>query len=379
MPAPAHVGLNALFLEPGRSAGPETYLRGLVPALAERLPDTRFTVVTTRKGASALRADGWTAFATLLAMPTDEGERLGRLGSEQLRLPWRARRRGWDLLHSLASVAPGRTPGVASVVTLHDVTFFRMRTFGRLTTFAMRRTVAPAARRAHALISGSAAARDDACEELGLDPGRFVVVPHGAGRPPAVRPLAADEVRARHRLGPGTRVVLCVASLRPHKNQALLIRALRHLPADVTLVLAGHPEAYALEVEALARAEGVEERVRLTGYVSDAELEGLWSLAACAALPTLAEGFGLPVLEALQRGVPVACSDIPVLREVGGGLPHAFDPHRPEAAARAIERALEDDHVASLGPAHAARYTWAAAADGTAVAYEKALSIAAAR
>src|SRR4051812_12148293 len=91
-----HVGLNALFLEPGRSAGTETYLRGLVPALSRTRPAGRLTVVTTRKGAAALRADGWTAFAAIVQMPADEGERLRRLTAEQLRFPVLGRRRGWD-------------------------------------------------------------------------------------------------------------------------------------------------------------------------------------------------------------------------------------------------------------------------------------------
>ncbi len=71
---------------------------------------------------------------------------------------------------------------------------------------------------------------------------------------------------------------------------------------------------------------GVADRLRLTGYLDDATLEGLWRFAACFAFPTRGEGFGLPVLEAMQRGVPVACSDIPVLREVGAG---AAAPLRP--------------------------------------------------
>src|SRR5215208_3717106 len=105
VPSPVrHVALNALFLAPGESGGPETYLRGIVPALAEESPETRFTLFTTRKGARALHEDGWSEFVKLVALPADEGERGRRLLAEQLLLPEAARRRGADVMHSLASI-----------------------------------------------------------------------------------------------------------------------------------------------------------------------------------------------------------------------------------------------------------------------------------
>jgi glycosyltransferase involved in cell wall biosynthesis len=82
------------------------------------------------------------------------------------------------------------------------------------------------------------------------------------------------------------------------------------------------------------------------------------------------------VVEAMHRAVPVACSDIRVLREVGGDVPHYFDPHEPAAAARAIRAAMEDREGAALGPAQAARFTWREAARKTAAVYERALSAA---
>jgi glycosyltransferase involved in cell wall biosynthesis len=371
--SPGHIGLNALFLEPGRSAGPETYLRGLVPALAREHPRTRFTVVTTRKGADALVGDGWTDFCTVLRLPADEGERLARMRAEQLALPWLGARRGWDVLHSLASVAPVRTR-TAHAITLHDVNFFHHRTFGLATTLGMRAIVASAARHADALVTAASAARDDIVATLGIAPERIAIVPHGAGRPPDTVPLDAGEIRRRRGLPEAARVVLCVAAIRPHKNQAVLVRALAALPEDVVLVLSGHPEPYVDELEALARELGVAGRLRVTGYVDDAELEGLWRLAACAAFPTLGEGFGLPVIEAQRRGVPVACSDIPVLREVGGPHPAYFAPTDPAAAAAAIATALAAPHHDPGALAWAGRFTWEAAARGTFAAYERALA-----
>jgi glycosyltransferase involved in cell wall biosynthesis len=366
------VALNAMFLAPGDSGGPETYLRELVPALASEYPALRITVMTTGSGSRALAADGFGEVAELHALPAEEYQRLRRQVAEQLLVQVHARRAGADLLHNLASTGPIRTPGLRSVVTVHDVIFMRIPTFGRLTTWGMSQVVARAARHADSLIAISAASRDEICATLAIDPRRFTVVPHGVGAVPRAQPVPEAPLRERLSLGDG-RVVLCVAAVRPHKNQELLIRALPQLPADVLLVLAGRHERYAERLREVAAQLGVEGRVRLTGYLSDAELERLWSMAACAAFPTRAEGFGLPVLEAMARGVPVACSDIPVLREVGDDVPRYFDPADPASAAAALVDVLRDPGRAQRGLERANRFSWAEAARGTMHAYERAL------
>jgi glycosyltransferase involved in cell wall biosynthesis len=372
MAPPTHVLLNALYLSPGVSGGPETYLRGLAPALAAGFPEIELTVATTPSGAAALRADGWEEFARLLALPCEDGQRIRRQWAEQVLLPRAARASGAQIVHSLASLAPVHA-GARAVVTLHDVTFLLRPTFGRLTTWGMGLLVKTAARRADALIAVTAAARDEICSVLNLDPARFTVVHHGHALAPATRASAADVVRARYELE-NVRVVLCVAAKRPHKNQELLIRAAPSLDPDTAIVLAGHAEPYEAELRALARELGVFSRIRFVGYVPDADLEGLWGIASCAAFPTLGEGFGIPVIEALAHGVPVAASDLPVLREVGGDLPHYFDPHDPADAAQAIQAALGDTDASRLGPAHAARFTWSAAAQATQAVYERVLA-----
>jgi glycosyltransferase involved in cell wall biosynthesis len=369
---PHHVGFGALFLDPGVSGGPETYLRGLVPAIASEFPALRLTVFTTRRGAAALRADGWTDFARVVALQFDEGQRARRLRAEQLGVVVAARRRGVDVLHSLASTGPALTPGLRSVVTLHDVTFLRLRTFGRLTTLAMTATVAAAARTADVLVSGSEAARDDVCAAFRLDPARFVVVPHGPGRSPAAAPSEPASLRARLGLD-GRRLVLCVGAVRPHKNQRQLVEALPALPQDVAVVLAGVHELDADSLGPLAESLGVGDRLVMPGYLPDADLEGLWDIAACVAFPTRAEGFGLPVLEAMRRGVPVACSDLPVLREVGGDVAHYFPLDDPRTTASAIVAAMEDRGAAARGQQRAERFSWEDAARGTYAAYERAL------
>ena len=366
-----HVVLNALFLDPAASGGPETYLRGLAGALAEQHPETRFTVVTTGSGARTLRADGWEPRFRVRALPCEDGQRLRRQAAEQLALPALAAALRADVLHSLASVAPIRAPGTCHVITVHDVTFFRRQTFGAVTTWGMRQVVGRAARHADGLITASRVARDEICDELGLDPLAFTIVPHGADHASTPAPAPEADVRKRYDLD-GRRVVLCVATKRPHKNQEVLVRALPQLPDEVALVLAGHPEPYDAQLRALAHELGVTDRVRFADYVPAPDLEALWRIAGCGAFPTLAEGFGIPVVEAMARGVGVAVSDIPVLREVGGDVPRYFDPHDPTSAAQAIRATLDDPQAGARGPARAARFTWAAAARDTWSAYQKA-------
>lgn len=368
------MALNALFLDPSASGGPETYLRGLVPALASEFPDVRFTLFTTRAGAAALRADGWEAIVDLRALPCDEGQRGRRTLAEQVLLPAHARRGRFDVLHSLATVAPIRAL-VPHVITLHDLTFMRMTTFGALTTFGMRQVVSRAAAHADAIVTGSAFSRGEIGSMLGIDAAMIDVVHHGAGRPATVRPTDAAELDARYAIA-GAPLVLCVASKRPHKNQELLVRALRDpaFPDDAILVLAGHPEPYDATLRALAGELGVTERVRFVDYVPDADLEGLWGMASVAAFPTRAEGFGLPLVEALARGLPVVCSDIPVLREVGGAHVRLFDPDDPAAAAAAIAAAIARPPDPRAGRDWAAGFSWQRSARQTFAAYERAVA-----
>ncbi len=198
MTAVRKVLLNALYLDPGVSGGPETYLRGLAPALAREYPELSLTIATTRSGAAALREDGWESFARILAFPCEDGQRIRRQLCEQVALPVVVRRLRPDIVHSLASLAP-LAPGAPAVVTLHDVTFLITPTFGRVTTAGMELLVRSAASRAARLISGSAAARDEVCAVLGTDPARFDVVHHG------YEPFHGDDVTPERAVAGATR------------------------------------------------------------------------------------------------------------------------------------------------------------------------------
>jgi glycosyltransferase involved in cell wall biosynthesis len=235
--------------------------------------------------------------------------------------------------------------------------------------------VSLAARRAHRIIAVSAAGREEIVAGLGVDRERIDVVPNGV-RPPSASP-SADGSRERHRLGQ-RRIVLSVATDLPHKNLPALIEALALVAPEKRpiLVLAGHgTDDGALQARAFAA--GVAEDVRLLGGLSIDELDSLYALADCLVLPTLHEGFGLPVLEAMARSVPVLCSEIPALREVAGDAALYFDPHMPAQIAANIVEVLTNSRVAARlceqGRVQAAKFSWAAAAEGTLESYRRAL------
>ena len=289
-----------------------------------------------------------------------------------------ARRARVELVHAPANFAPPWGP-FRRVVTIHDLQYRALpellSPLSRAGTAVMLRL---AARGADRVIVESHAAAQEIVAGLGVPRERIDVIPGGAGTTPAGAPPPQGELRARHGLG-SRAVVLCPASNLPHKNLPSLIAALALLDPAVRplLVLCGRATDGG-GLRAAAQAAGVAEDVRGLGSVSARELEGLYALAAAVVLPTRYEGFGLPVLEAMVRGVPVACSDLPVLREVAGPAAIYFDPLVPAEIAAALGRLLADAGLAQrlreLGAARAAGFSWAAAAEATLASYRRALA-----
>ncbi len=172
---------------------------------------------------------------------------------------------------------------------------------------------------------------------LGVDPARLAVTPYGCRRRPTL--VATSETDLRERLGLGeARILLCIAQKRPYKNQASLVRALPALGPEVVLVAPGGSTEYEGELRRLAVELGVSNRLRLPAWLSETDLAGLYALSEVFALPSRLEGFGLPVLEAMAHGLPVACADIGALREVSGNAALRFDPDDQAAIETCLTR-----------------------------------------
>jgi glycosyltransferase involved in cell wall biosynthesis len=287
-----------------------------------------------------------------------------------------ARRAHVELLHSMANFAPAWGP-FKRVVTIHDLQYQAVPELlswsGRTATHAL---VSLAARGADRIVAVSAAGRDEIVTGLNVERERVDIVPNGV-RIAASSP-AIDGLRERYRLTE-RQVALSVATNLPHKNLPVLIDALALMAPEQrpVLIMAGHgTDEGALMAHAVAA--GVGEDVRLLGGLPTDELDSLYALADCLALPTLHEGFGLPVVEAMARSVPVVCSDIPVLHEVAGPAALYFDPRAPAEIAAKITEAITGpspaDAMRERGRARAAEFSWASAAEGTLASYRRAFA-----
>jgi glycosyltransferase involved in cell wall biosynthesis len=295
--------------------------------------------------------------------------------AEQTLLPAAVRRADIDLLHNVFTTAPA-LPGVPQVTTILDVIYKRFpETHRGLLTYGMRVLVPLSARRSNRVLTLSESAKADIVRFLGVPADRVDVAYLGPGLPAHVEPTPEKKLRQRFGLGTAP-IVLSVSAKRPHKNLERLIDAVGAIETDPApvLVITGYPTAYE-EEELRARARS---RVRLAGWVDDETLAGLYNSSVCLAFPSLAEGFGLPVLEAMLRGLPVACSTATSLPEVAGDAALYFDPTDTRAITDALERLLTDgrlrEQLAAAGRKQAAKFSWKATADATLRSYQRALA-----
>ena len=374
---PLKIGLNMVFLQE-QSGGAGRYARELIPALLTVAPQTRVTAFVSTSLPPAVREEPWASEVDFVTFPVPAAGSPLHWGAELAALPFAARSRGLDVLHGPANVIPLRAPGVTTVVTLLDLIWIHYPDTMDARSRVIMRTVSPAcARAADRVIAISSAARDDFVETLGLPREKIDVTLLGVRT--GELGAAAEEAATRAQLGIGEGpVVLCVAQKRVHKNLLGLVEGVATIEGERPwLVIPGGPTDYEQQVRTRAEELGVADRLVLPSWVPEPELEALYEMASCFVLPSFQEGFGLPVLEAMRRGVPVACSDMSSLPEVAGGAAELFDPHDPASIGGAIERVVRDParsaELATLGEARARELTWEKTAEATLEVYERAI------
>jgi glycosyltransferase involved in cell wall biosynthesis len=305
-------------------------------------------------------------------------------GTHHLRVPLRVVRRAWwlagrpraetiakggDVVHATAIVVPAtRRPFVSTVYDLAPLDHPELHT--RHAIDELRAQIARLRHGGLALaISDATAAR---LESHGVEAGRIVVTRLGAPALPA--PTPASET-----LPTGGPFVLAVGELRPRKALDVLLDSIVRPALDgMRVVLAGPSGAAEPSLRAQIGRLGIGDRVTFAGAVDDVTLAGLYRDATALCFPSVAEGFGLPVLEAMAAGTPVVATDLDVVREVAGDAALLVPPRDVEALSVALALVATDAEVRSRlvrdGRARAAMFTWAATADATIAAYERAAS-----
>lgn len=364
------IGINLLYLLPGVVGGTETYAAGLLRGLARIDRQNDYCVFVNRE------SESWplpqAANFTRVVCPIRAAGRASRYLFEQVRLPRLLTRYRIDVVHSLGYVGP-LAPPCPSVVTIHDLNYVALgHTMPGVRRAALRFFSMQSARRADHVITISEFSKSELCRTIKLDPVKTTVT-HLAAMPRGT-PNSSEswgELARRYRIRAPYVVAFGGRTLNkniPHliRSFALIKEAFPH-----SLVLIGHIPS---DVDLAAETEELRDRITLTGSVPEEHVLPLLGHADLFVLPSLYEGFGLPVLEAQQAAVAVACSTAGPLPEVGGDGAIYFDPTSVEATAATIRRCLGDATLRSQlilkGRENLARFSWGKTARETLSVYQ---------
>lgn len=367
-----NIALGAYLLSgiPGyRQAGIHRYIKSILMEFA-RMDEPRFTALVSPTALEQL-PQGMAHVAASRPAETP----LARIRVEQLETPAVLRQLKADVYHGMAFVAPLRAP-CKTIVTVHDLSFItRPETHKPLNRAYLTLFTRLSCRRAARVIAVSEWTKRDVAHYFGVAPEKIDVIPHGV--PPRFVRASADAIhqfKQDKKIGPNS--ILFLGSLEPRKNLVSLIEALPALGLqEYQLIVIGGEGWKFSGVYGRIKALGLEKHVRFEGYVGNDDLP-LW-LSACDvfAYPSLYEGFGMPVIEAMACGAVVVASNATSLPEVVGDAGLMHPPTDIPALAAQLRRALSDGELRATlrekAITRAAGYTWQKAAQMTVQTYDK--------
>jgi glycosyltransferase involved in cell wall biosynthesis len=366
--ARVRVGVNLLWLVPGDVGGSEDYALSLVRAVArsDEIDLVVFCQPALRRAYPEL--DG---LATVVEGP-GQGQKLRflRLFWENSWLPLRARQLRLDVVHHLGGTLPlvgtGSTAGrsARTVLTVYDLQpLVHPERFRRAKRLWLRAVLPRSARQARVVLTLSEHVRQQVLRHLGTPAHRVLVAPPGVAE--ARETASGAAAAARERYGLAGPLLLYPAISYPHKNHDVLVRALPAVLArhpDATLVCTGRPGPCDDHVDGLAAELGVGHAVRRLGRIPRSDLDALFEAAAALVFPSIHEGFGLPLLEAMARGRPILAADASAIPEIVGTNGLLLPADDAEAWADAVVELLGNPaDAAALADASergAKRFTW---------------------
>lgn len=349
------------------------YMKSLVEAVLAGAPEHEYLLILPRDREAMIEAQGTNVERVLAVSPCYSLQ-------EQIEVPRLLRRHKVDLLHSPHFNVPLFAPCPA-VVTLHDVIYLACKQDlpSRLGRLYYRGMMTAAIRRARRVITVSEFSKREIVRYLRAAPEKIDVIYSGVDRgfQPLTDPSRIEQTLARYNIAGD--YILYAGIYKPRKNHAGLLRAFREFLATgdpAQLVIAGPMAEGEQGLRALADGLGVAKSAIFTGFVPDSDLLALYSAARVYACPSLYEGFGFTVLEAMACGVPVVCSRESALPEVAGEAALYADARDPHAFAVALRQAFFD--VELRGPLIAnglknrSQFSWQKCAQATVATYERA-------
>lgn len=360
------IGVNALYLIPGGVGGTEIYLRHLLRALAKVDRRNEYVVFTNRETDAGLVPQARNF--RIAPQAVRAASRPARILWEQTALPISAARRGVDVLFNPGFTAPFAS-ACPSVTVFHDLQHKRHPEYFRWFDLpAWRFFLWGAAHISRLLLADSEPTRTDLLRYYRLRPEKVRTVPLG------VDP-AFFEIGKKRCAGPRKNsrpYILCASTLHPHKNLVRLVRAfvtLARRRPELSLVITGVRGFHTEAVELAVKDAGLGDRIRLAGWVPRHELYTLFRDARAFVYPSLFEGFGMPVVEAMAAGLPTACSSVEPVRSIAADGALCFDPEDTVAMIEALDAVSSDERVRTrlmkAGPARARAFSWERTAELT--------------
>lgn len=369
------IGINILFLIPGVVGGTETYAAGLLSGLSQIDNGNEFFIFLNQSAAD------WPIpknenFIRVIC-PVEGPIRYRRYFFEQYRLPKLLSQYKIDLVHSLGYVGPLRSP-CRSVVTIHDLNYIDIaHTIGMGKRLILKFFSTQTAKRSDHVITVSNFSKERLCQILKLPAEKITVTLESINKKNNIdTSINTNELLTHYGIkGP---YIVAFGGGAIHKNIPRLIQAFVSLKDSLphNLVLIGHLPPN-IDLPAMFNDYGLNNRLIATGYVPNNHIDLLLNHADLFVLPSLYEGFGIPLLEAQQADVAVACSTAGSLPEVAGKSVAFFNPSSVNAIAQTIYRCLSDDRLRTelrrLGQENLSRFSWRKTASETLTVYRRVL------
>ena len=370
---------------PGTQTGVGRQLHGLLAGLQQIDRDNDYTVYGDPRQPIPLAAPNFRPYPVRASVDS----RLRNHLFTAFALPLLAARQGMQVVH-IPNTMPLVIRRRPAIVTIFDLTEYALpeRVYGRRRHAYRRLANRLAARRANTIITTSANTRADLLRYLDVPSAKIRVIypglDHDRFRPLALSP--GRRARLNQTYGLTDRFLLYVGKIQPRKNLGRLLQAfgqLRRTYGDLHLVLAGRRGWMHTDIDRAVERLDLAGAVHFTGFVADADLPALYNLAEMLVFPSLYEGFGFPVLEAMACGTPVVTSATSSLGEVAGDAAHCVNPSEAGEIAAAIETVLRDrdgrEALVQKGFGRAREFTWQRCATETLACYQAAASVASGR